>query len=33
MEKKNASDNDINMKKEISMLHTTYETQKREIWG
>ena len=29
MEKKSASDNDINMKKGIFMLHTTYEVPKR----
>ena len=33
MEKKSASDNDINMKKGISMLHTTYEAPKRGFWG
>ena len=33
MEKKSASDNDINLKKEISMLHTTYEALKKEFWG
>ena len=33
MEKKSASDNDINLKKEISMLHTTYETLKKEFWS
>ena len=33
MEKKSASDNDINMKKEIFMLHTTYQAQKKGILG
>ena len=31
MERKSASDNDISMKKEIFMLHTTYQAQKRNF--
>ena len=31
MEKKSASDNNINMKKGIFMLHTTYQAQKKGI--